>query len=253
MLFDSHCHLTDDAFRGDRPEVLRRARDAGVEHIVTVASTPEDAEVGLSLVESHDWIRTTAGYHPHEAGAAREGWTERLRRLLGRPGVVAVGECGLDYHYDNAPRDAQRRVFEDQVGLAAETGLPLVVHSRDADEDMAAILRALPDGVSGVLHCFTGGDALFETALAVGFHVSFTGIASFRSWKAAHQVRAVPEGRIMIETDAPYLAPVPHRGRRNEPAFVADVARAVAAQRDETVEHLAAHTTGTALRFYGLK
>ena len=252
MLFDSHCHLTADAFDGERDAVLQRARDAGVEGVVSIASTPADARDALALARRHDDVWTTAGVHPHEAGGAGEGWQDELRALLEEPAVVAVGECGLDYHYDHAPRETQRRVFAAHVELAAGTGLPLVVHSRDADADMTAVLRDLPEGVGGVLHCFTGGDALLETALEAGFHVSFTGIVSFRSWGAPHQVRAVPRGRLMVETDAPYLAPVPHRGRRNEPAFVRRVAEAVARQRDESVEELAAHTTATARRFYGL-
>lgn len=252
MLFDSHCHLTAEAFDGDRDAVLSRAHEAGVEGLVTVASTPADTLKGLRLAEARDWVWTTSGYHPHQAALAGDGWEEEVRGMLQQERVVAVGECGLDYHYDNAPRDVQRRVFAGHVEIAAGTGLPLVVHSRDADDDMAAVLRALPSGVRGVIHCFTGSDALLDAALDAGFHVSFTGIVSFRGYGAAHQVARVPADRLMIETDAPYLAPVPHRGRRNEPAFVREIAVAVATHRDEPIEDVARATNRTARRFYGL-
>lgn len=252
MLFDSHCHLTADAFDGDRDAVLERAREAGVDGLVTVASIPADALAGLRLAEERDWVWTTAGYHPHEASRAGRGWKGEVREMLQRERVVAVGECGLDYHYDNAPRDVQRRVLAGHVEIAAETGLPLIVHSRDADDDTAAVLRDLPPGVGGVVHCFTGSDALLDAALEAGFHVSFTGIVSFRGYGAVHQVARVPADRLMIETDAPYLAPVPHRGRRNEPSFVREVAAAVASHRGESVEDVARATTRTARRFYSL-
>lgn len=256
-LFDSHCHLTSERFDGDRDDVIRRAREAGVTRIVSIASTPDDAEDAVALVEGELGLWTTAGVHPHEAEAARRGWRERVAGLLDRDGVVAVGECGLDYHYDHSPRDVQRRVFEGHLELAREAGLPLVVHSRSADDDMIAVLRDLsqePEAarVGGVLHCFTGSDALLDAALDAGFHVSFTGLVTFGSFDAHHQIRRVPRGRIMVETDAPYLAPVPHRGKRNEPARVREVAEAVARARDESFEELARHTTETACRFYGV-
>jgi len=256
-LFDSHCHLTSERFDGDRLEVIRRARAAGVTRIVSIASTPDDAGDALALVQGEPGLWTTAGVHPHEAESARDGWRGRVSELLGRDDVVAVGECGLDYHYDHSPRAVQRRVFTGQVELARETGLPLVVHSRSADDDMAAVLRDLSgdpeaDRVRGVLHCFTGSDGLLEAALDAGFHVSFTGLVTFGSFDAEHQMARVPRGRIMVETDAPYLAPVPYRGKRNEPARVREVAEAVARARGESFEALARHTTEAACRFYGV-
>lgn len=252
MFFDSHCHLTDPAFDDDRDEVLARAREAGVVRMVAVASNPGDTLAGMELARRDTGIRTTAGVHPHEAGSATPEVLSRVRALLDEEEVVAVGECGLDFFYDNAPRDVQRRVFEAHVGFAADTGLPLVIHSRSADEDMEALIRDLPPGVTGVLHCFTGSDRLLEAALEAGLHVSFTGIVTFGSFAGAHQVRAVPTDRLMVETDSPYLAPVPWRGKRNEPAWVRHVAEAVARLRDESLDELAAHTTANALRFYGL-
>lgn len=250
MLFDSHCHLTDEAFDPDRDEVISRAREAGVDRLVTVASTPDDAERGLELACRVGGIWTTAGVHPHEADAATPAVLARVRELLGESEVVAVGECGLDYHYDHSPRAVQRRALEAQVEMAAETGLPLVIHSRSCDQDMIAILRSLPPGVGGVLHCFTGSDTLLEVALERDLYVSFTGIVTFSSYHAAHQVRAVPKDRLMIETDSPYLAPVPRRGKRNEPSFMPHVRDAVAAMRDEAWEVVEAYTTENARRFY---
>lgn len=253
MLFDSHCHLTAEAFDPDRDAVLDRAASAGVDRLVTIASAPDDSREGVELARRRSGVWTTAGFHPHEASTARGRWWEEVRELLDLDEVVAVGECGLDFHYEHAPRDVQRDVFLRHVELADEAGLPLVIHSRSADEDMTAILRDVPSGVRGVLHCFTGGDALLDAALEKGFHVSFTGIVSFRRFGAAHQVRRVPEARLMVETDAPYLAPVPYRGQRNEPARVVEVARAVAGHRERTFEEVARSSTANALTFYGLE
>lgn len=251
-LFDSHCHLTDAAFRDDREAVLLRAREAGVTRLVTIASDLEDARRALALARAHGGVWSTAGVHPHHAGAADPDALERVRELAEEPEVVAVGETGLDYHYDHAPREVQRRLFDAHLALSAETGLPVVVHAREADADIAAALRNAPSGVRGVLHCFTGGEAAFAEAMARGWWVSFSGIATFRSFAVADLLREVPADRLLVETDAPYLAPVPHRGRRNEPAFVRQVAEGVAAHLGEAPESVAARTTANALRFYGL-
>lgn len=253
MLFDSHCHLTADAFDADRSEVLARAREAGIAGLVTVASTPSDARDALSLARGHRGVWCTAGVHPHEAalGVGHEVLDE-LRVLVAEPEVVAVGECGLDFHYDLAPRTTQREVFEAQIDLARETGLPLVVHSRSADAEMIEALRGLPAGVRGVLHCFTGSDALLDAGLEAGWWISFSGIVTFRRFDQQHQVRAVPDDRLLVETDAPYLAPVPHRGRRNEPAYVRETARVVAEVRGIAPDELAALTWANARRFYAL-
>jgi TatD DNase family protein len=232
--------------------VLERARAAGVGGLVTIASDPADAEAGQRLAESHGDVWCTAGVHPHEASRGGSDALERVRDLLEHERAMAVGECGLDFHYDNAPRAVQIRVFEAQVELAAATGLPLVVHSREADEDTAAVLRSLPAGVRGVLHCFTGGDGLLETALAAGWCVSFSGIVTFKRFDAGERVRSVPDDRLLVETDAPYLAPVPHRGRRNEPAHVVATVEAVAGLRGRSPDEIARLTTTNARRFYGL-
>lgn len=252
MLFDSHCHLTADAFDDDRDAVLERAREAGVTGLVSIASDADDALEALAWSKGRAGVWSTAGVHPHAAERATPEALRRIRELLDEPSVVAVGECGLDFHYDNAPREAQFRAFHAQVAMAADTGLPLVVHSRDADDEMRAELRADAGEVTGVLHCFTGGDALLDTAIEAGWYLSFSGIATFKRFDGADQIRRVPADRILIETDAPYLAPVPRRGKRNEPAFVAYTAQVVADIRGLSLSELAALTRANAQRFYGI-
>lgn len=248
-LADSHCHLTDGAFEGDRTEVLARARAAGVERIVTVASDAEDALVALELASDHDDVWCTAGVHPHSVNAG--GALEALAEAVAHPRCVAVGETGLDYHYDHSPRRAQRDSFRCHAQLAADVGLPLVVHSRNAAEDTAAAIREAEGAAMGVLHCFSGPSALLDTALEAGWFVSFTGNVTFRGFDAG-VLRAVPRGRYMVETDSPYLAPAPRRGKRNEPALARRVAEAVAALRGETPARVAADTWDATTRFFGL-
>jgi TatD DNase family protein len=250
-MFDSHCHLTDDRFADDVDDVIARAWDAGLVGIVTVASDAADARAALELTRRDARISATAGVHPHVAQHANADDLRDIRTLLDEHAVVAVGETGLDFHYDNSPRAVQRRLFEWHLQAAAETGLPIVVHSRSADEDTAAMIAAAP-GVSGVLHCFSGGAALLDAAFDVDWYVSFAGMVSFRNFDGVDLLRAVPADRLLLETDSPYLAPVPHRGRRNEPAFVADTCRAVAALLNESAADIAARTAANARRFYGL-
>ena len=249
---DSHCHLTDRAFSADQSAVLERAREAGVRRIVTVASDAADSRVALDLARGHDGVWCTAGIHPHAVnGSAVALDLGAVRDLAGHPGCAAIGETGLDYYYDSAPRDAQRRSFARHVELAAELGLPVVVHSREAEADTAAVIRESAGRVTGVLHCFTGSAELLALAMEAGWFVSFTGIATFKSFDAG-LARGALRDRYMIETDAPYLAPVPKRGRRNEPAFVPHVARALARHRGESLERVAADTWANTARFYGL-
>ncbi|HSK18519.1 MAG TPA: TatD family hydrolase [Longimicrobiales bacterium] len=249
-MFDSHCHLTDDRFAGDLDEVLARAWDAGLTGLVTIASNVADARTALHLASRDPRIHATAGIHPHEAEHARPADYDTLRELAAQTGVVAIGETGLDFHYDNSPRETQRTVFDQHLRIAADTGLPVVVHSRSADEDTAAMIRGA--GVTGVLHCFAGKHALFDTALAAGWFISFAGLITFRNFDNADLLRATPADRLLLETDSPYLAPVPHRGRRNEPAFVVDTCRAAALLRTEDAVFTAATVTSNAYRFYGL-
>lgn len=250
MFFDSHCHLTDARFEGEAEAVAARAREAGVDRFVLIASDEEDAARALELARTLDaW--STAGIHPHAAERTERGFPA-VRDLLAEPDVVAVGETGLDYYYDNAPREAQRTSFQRHLELGAESGKPVVVHSREADDDTIAMIREAEGSVTGVLHCFAGGPALFDAGVEAGWYVSFSGLVTFKSYGTRELVAETPSDRLLIETDAPYLAPVPHRGRRNEPAYVVEVARAVAALRDRPVEEIAALTRANAHAFYGL-
>ncbi len=251
---DSHAHLADAAFDSDRTQAIDRARGTGCEGIVAIGTTPEDSRAALELAREHEgFVYATAGRHPHEAVSfdpARDG--ELLRELLDQ-GAVAVGECGLDYHYDHAPREAQLRAFSAQLALAAETRKPVVVHTREAESDMEAMIReAGSSGVTGVLHCFTGPARLADTALAAGWYVSFAGIVTFRKWDGNDLIRAVPDDRILVESDSPYLAPVPHRGKRNEPAYVSLTLAKVAEARGASAQALGDRVTANARRLFGL-
>lgn len=251
-LFDTHCHLTDGRFDDDRAAVLLSAREAGVERLVTIASNADDAEQALVLAHTEDWIWCTAGVHPHDAELGTPENHGRVRALLSDPRVVAVGETGLDYFYDNAPRQAQRENFLAHITMAEASGLPVVVHTRDAEDDTRAILSDAPADVVFVLHCFTGSMDLLEAGLDMGCYVSFSGIATFPKFDAGDRVRAVPADRILAETDSPYLAPVPFRGKRNEPAHVAEVVRSLAAFREVSDEEMADTIFRNACTFYGL-
>lgn len=250
MLVDTHCHLGDVAFAGDRAGTLERAAAAGVGHVVVVGESPEAAADALALAQADARVSATAGIHPHIAerwDAVAAAW---LEAQLVDPRVVAVGEMGLDYHYDNAPRGRQREAFEAQLALAARVGKPAVIHAREADDDVAAILGNQPDAVA-ILHSFSGADRLLEAGLALGHYVSFSGMLTFRNWQRDAAVRRVPRDRLLVETDAPYLAPVPYRGKRNEPAFVVEVAKRMAEVIGVTVPELARITTGNAVRVFG--
>ena len=253
MLFDSHCHLTDTAFDADREDVVQRAREAGVVGMVTIASNPRDALAGVDVARKHPDIWCTAGIHPHEAALYTPHAMEGIRDLATEEGrVVALGETGLDHFYDHAPREIQRVSFYAHLLLGVELGLPVVVHCRDADREMEAMLRDAPAGSRGVLHCFAGDESLLEVALDLGWSVSFGGVVTFRRFDGGSLLRDVPLDRLMLETDSPYLAPVPFRGKRNEPSHIGRVLDAVALVRGEDPEALGRATTENALRFFGL-
>ena len=252
-LFDSHLHLTDAAFAEIRDETIARAREAGVVGMVSVASNPADTRAAIDLAKSHQGIWATAGSHPHEAHSYSPEQLSGLRAMAGEPCVVAIGETGLDYFYDNSPRAEQQASFEAQLDLACEIGLPVVVHSRAADTETTHFVQAFKGRVLGVLHCFSGGEALLEAGLEAGWYVSFSGIVTFKKFDGDDLVRRVPGDRLLIETDSPYLAPVPMRGRRNEPSLVGHTCSAVAAIRNEEPEEIARLTLENACRFYGVE
>ena len=249
-MFDSHCHLTDQAYSADLDAVIAHAMDAGVTGIVTIASNADDAALASMLASSRQAIWCTAGIHPHDAQTSDRDFA-RIVEATEFAKVVAIGETGLDYHYDHSPRDVQRRSFDRHLDLAARRRLPVVVHCREAEADTIAAVRSAT-GVRGVLHCFTGTDALLDAALEADWHVSFGGMITFRKWDGQDRFRRVPIDRLLLETDGPYLAPVPHRGRRNEPAFMALTCRAAADLLGMDEADLGIRTDRNARAFYGL-
>src|SRR5207249_7996199 len=236
-LVDAHCHLGDAAFDRDRDAVLVRARAAGVGHVVVIGGTVEESERAAALARGGPGLSATAGVHPHEARSWSPEAASRLKALLALPEVVAVGETGLDYHYDHSPRAAQRRAFEAQLARGEELGKPVVVHAREADADMAALLAGARATV--VLHSFSSGPTVFEAGMAIGAYFSFSGMITFKHWQWTVRPSDCPADRLLIETDAPYLAPVLPRGKRNAPSFVCAVAAALARARGEALQVLA--------------
>ncbi len=246
MLVDSHCHLDFPDFAPERDEVVARARAAGVGTMLTIGTKLSAFPGVRAVAEAHDGVWCTVGVHPHEAAEEAGIDAARLLAEAAHPKVVAFGETGLDYFYERSPRDAQAASFREHIAAARQAGLPVVIHARDADDDMAALLtEEMGRGAfGGVLHCFSSGPALADAAIDLGLYVSFSGILTFKKADELRTVAArLPLHRILVETDAPYLAPVPHRGKRNEPAFVTETARVLAALRGETVARVAEATT----------
>jgi TatD DNase family protein len=252
-MIDTHAHLSDRRLLPDAPQVVERARAAGVTRIVSVATKPEDQETVLELADRFPGtVYATAGIHPHYASQADDEALARVRALLEAPRVVAVGETGLDHHYDFSPRERQRESFLRHLEMARESGKPVVVHAREADDELRALLREGGAGTVGVLHSFSSGRALLEEALGMGWYAGFSGMVTFKRFEGEELVRLVPADRILVETDSPYLAPVPHRGKTNEPAYVVHVARRCAEIRGEDVSEFAARVVANAERFYRL-
>lgn len=246
-LIDSHCHLDAGQFASDRQQVIDRALAAGVETMVSIGTGegPPDLEAGIRLADAYPFVYATAGVHPHDAAKATDETWPHLRDLLSHPKVVALGEIGLDYHYDFSPRDVQHRVFLRQLEIAADARKPVVIHTREAWDDTIRILaeRWAPSGIGCIMHCFTGGPEQARQALDLGFHLSFAGVLTFPRAAEIREAAAItPLDRLLIETDAPYLAPVPHRGKRNEPAYLAETARRLAELRGIDFEALARTT-----------
>ncbi len=251
IVIDSHCHLADEVFAATLDAVVDRAREAGVAGALCILDATNDAEAARSARVASLWpeVRFAVGVHPHQAGFFVERLDEvesHVRAAVAaRPDTCAIGEIGLDYHYGLAPREVQREVFRHQIRVASELDHPIVIHTREADDDTFAILteERIP-GVTGVFHCFTGDATTARRVVDLGFHVSFSGIVTFRSADSIREAAAVvPDDRLLVETDAPYLAPVPHRGKQNEPAWVTEVADVVAEVRGVTPAELRASTT----------
>jgi TatD DNase family protein len=244
-LVDSHCHLDDSKFDEDREQVIERALAAGVERMMAIGTGngPPDLEVAIRQADRYPFLYATIGVHPHDASKAVPETYLRLRELAAHPKVLAVGEIGLDYHYDFSPREVQRDVFVRQLEIAAEAGLPIVIHTREAWDDTIALLRQHWQG-DGIMHCFTGDEQQAREALDLGFHLSFGGVLTFPKAETVRQAaRITPDDRLLVETDCPYLAPVPHRGKRNEPAFVVEAVKRLAELRGRTPGEIAELTT----------
>jgi TatD DNase family protein len=254
MLVDSHCHLDFPDFADDVPGLIGRAAAAGVVRMVTISTRVRKAEIYRSLAEAHREVFFTVGTHPHNAAEEPDVPMAEIVAASGHPRCIAIGESGLDFHYDKSPRDVQERVFRAHIAAARQSGLPVVIHARDADEDMIRILTEEHGRgrFDAVLHCFSSGPRLAETGVALGFYVSFSGILTFKNSEEIRRIarEIVPRDRLLVETDAPYLAPVPHRGKRNEPAFVAHTAAFLGQVLGIDPEEAAALTTGNFDRLF---
>jgi TatD DNase family protein len=263
MFIDSHAHLEGHRYDADRQAVITRAREAGVETIVAIGNGdgPANFDCGILLAEEYEFIYATIGIHPHEAKLADRAALDRMEHLAKRPKVIAWGEIGLDYYYDHSPRDVQQRVFVEQMELARAAKLPIVIHCRPSDNSEDAWVDCLrliheqwaASGLGGILHCFTGNTAQAKRALDMGFMISFAGNVTFpKAQSIRDAAREVPMERMLIETDSPFLAPLPYRGKRNEPAFVKEVARQVGELRGLTAEEVGLCTGGNFRRFFSL-
>jgi len=253
MLIDTHCHLDFPDFAEERDAVVARAKAAGIGRMITISTFVSRYDRYREIAEAYDNVWFTIGTHPHQAHEEPEASVEQLVQLSSHPRCIGIGEAGLDYHYDKAPRETAARVFRTHIAAARETGLPLVIHARDADEDVAHILREeMGKGAfKALLHCFTASRMLAETALELGLYVSFSGVVTFKNSEELRAIaKDVPLDRILTETDAPFLAPVPYRGKRNEPAYVAATAAVLAKVKGISADDMAAATTQNALRLF---
>lgn len=254
MLVDSHCHLDFPDFAGELDDVLARARDAGISHMVTICTHLSKFEAVRAIAERYENVFCSVGIHPHEAGSEREVSVAELVELAAHPKVVGIGETGLDFYYEHSPRDVQERQFRTHVRAARETGLPLIVHTREADDETVRVMHeeyAAGGPFPGLIHCFSGGRRLAEQALEMGFYISFSGIVTFKKAEELREVAAmVPRDRLLVETDSPYLAPAPNRGKRNEPAFTAFTAATVAECQGAGRDEIAEATTANFFRLF---
>jgi TatD DNase family protein len=257
MFIDSHAHLDVPQYDADRAEVIDRALGAGIGTMLEICGSDVgkgSLDIGIKLAEEYSFIYAAIGVHPHEANLYDEALEQKLIGMAEHEKVVGWGEIGLDYFYDNSPRDVQRKVFRRQLELGQTCDLPIIIHTRDAEDDTIAILKDAPPGISGVIHCFTGTQNLAETAIRMGFYISFSGVLTFKTAGDLREVaRNTPPDKILIETDCPYLAPVPHRGKRNEPAFVKETAAKLAEIKGESIDEIARITSSNFKRLFRLQ
>jgi len=252
MYFDTHAHYDDEAFDADREAVIAALPGEGVSLVLNASSDLKSSANSVALAEKYPFFYAAVGIHPHEASAMNEEAPEKIRELAENKKVVAIGEIGLDYYYDFSPREVQKEVFRIQMALAEELNMPVIVHDRDAHEDCMDIIRAFR-GVRGVFHCYSGSVEMARELVKLGWYLSFTGAVTFKNAKKAPEVVAfMPEDRLMIETDCPYLAPVPLRGKRNDSGNLKFIARRIAEIRGATAEHIAAVTLQNGKRFFGI-
>jgi TatD DNase family protein len=254
-LVDSHCHLDDAQFNADRAAVIQRAREAGLKYILSIGTGdgPPDLSVAVRQAEEHDFVYATVGVHPNDAPKIKANTFRDLESLLQHPKVIAIGEIGLDYHW-GVPKEVQMPVFIRQLEMAAAARTPVVIHTRDAWADTLDVLRThwAASSWPGIMHCFTGDAAQARECLDMGFYLAFGGVTTYpKAAEVREAARIVPDDRLLLETDAPYLAPVPYRGKRNEPAYILQTARALAQAREQDIEHLAAITTSNFERLFG--
>lgn len=253
MLIDTHCHLDFPDFAPEQAAIVARAEARGVGRMITISTHLSRVEHIKSVSEKFENVYFTVGTHPHHSHEEEEPTVDRIVALTDHPKCIGLGEAGLDYHYDKAPREVSRRVFLTHIEAARQTQLPLVIHTRDADDDCAEILKEqMGKGTfPALLHCFTSGQALAETAIELGLYISFSGVLTFKNSAELREIaRMLPLSRLLVETDAPFLAPVPHRGTRNEPAFVVDTARVLAEIKGVSADEIARITTENALRLF---
>ena len=258
VYIDSHAHIEGEEFDADREAVIQRALDAGVEIIVCVGDgevAADSHDAAFRLAEQYAFIYTTVGVHPHEARLLDDSLNAKLKDLSQHPKVIAWGEIGLDYHYDNSPRDVQREAFKKQLRMARERGLPVSIHTREAEADTLAILGEewKDSGLGGVIHCFAGTRSFAEAAIDIGFYISFSGVVTFKKAEDLRETaRALRLDKLLIETDSPFLAPAPYRGRRNEPAYVVETAKSIAEVRSLGVEDFARVTSANFKQLFKL-
>ena len=256
MFIDSHTHLDDQRFDADRAEVIQRALAAGIDTMLEICGTDiakGSLDLGIRLAENYPFVYAAIGVHPHEASLYDDALEQKLLELSGHEKVIGWGEIGLDYYYDNSPRDLQRKAFRRQLELGRKRGLPVIIHTREAEEDTLDILRET-ESDAGVIHCFTGTQKLAEAAIGMGFYISFSGVLTFKTASELREVaRSTPLEKLLIETDCPYLAPVPHRGNRNEPSFVVETAAKLAEIKGMSIEEIARITSGNFKRLFSLQ